>query len=492
MSATLRTVPPNILFIQTDQHLRSALGCYGNPLIRTPNLDRLAAEGIRFDRHFTCTGVCTPARGALLSGMYPHRSGMIFNPELPGNRVGARLCEFDRPVIPFSKLLREQGYDLYHIGKWHIGSWFESRPSHAGFRGVFHPGYGYPARHPHFLRHLARFGLSEFRLKKRPPLRDDGWAYFSEQVGAPPEASIPGYLCDQAVRTLRRTARSAEPFFLGLNFWGPHIPVNIPAAYLDLYDPAEVPLPANWRNIRDRRPEIVDKAHRLWGGHVLDENAVRRIIAAYYGYVTLIDEQLGRVFETLRATGQADRTVIVFTTDHGSTLGDHGLQDKGLMMYDEVYHIPLIIAGGPVARRGATFRNFTLTMDLTATFVDLAGAMPPPEYDGLSLKPVIEGDLRRKTRREVVCEAFGHQVPFVQRMIRDTRFKYIFNTAAMDEFYDVRTDPGERRNLIGSVEPRLLQRYRRRLAAWGRATDDHVAARFLPGVTRRALGEPEP
>ena len=247
-----------------------------------------------------------------------------------------------------------------------------------------------------------------------------------------------------------------------------------------------MPLPENRNDIADHRPEIIEKAHRLWGGHVLTEDAMRRITAAYYGYVTLIDEQLGRVFEVLESTGQAERTVIVFTTDHGSSLGDHGLQDKGLMMYDEVYHIPLIVAGPGVARPGRVYRGYTITMDLTATFADIAGARAPADYDGVSLLPIIEGRPGHRPRREIVCEAFGHQVPFVQRMIRDDRCKYIFNTTTMDEFYDLRNDPWERRNLIATEDPRRLARYRRRLEAWGRRTEDHTTWRYLPGVTRPA------
>jgi len=128
-------------------------------LLRLP-LDRLAAGGVRFDNAFTPAGVCTPARGALLSGRYPHTTGMVHNPENPGNRIGGRLCVYDAPVEPFSEILARAGYDLHHVGKWHIGSWFGTRPADYGFTGQFYPGYGYPRRHRHYLRFLARRGIA--------------------------------------------------------------------------------------------------------------------------------------------------------------------------------------------------------------------------------------------------------------------------------------------------------------------------------------------
>ncbi len=470
------TRKPNILFIQTDQHQRDILGCYGNPIVRTPNLDRLAAQGVRFTNAFTCTGVCTPSRGALLSGQYPHKTGMIFNPELPGGRVGRRLCTYDQPITPYSKLLADAGYDLHHIGKWHIGSWFETKPSHYGFKGPFYPGYGYPFDHPHYNRYLAKYGQPGFVTHPARPARNTKRYFAEHRVAA--EASIPGYLCSQAVNVLKRTARRDNPFLLALNFWGPHIPVRIPPEYLYLYDPDDMPLPPNLGNITDHRPAIVAKAHNCWGGKILDETMVRRIIAAYYGYVTLIDEQIGRVLAALEATGQADNTVVIFTSDHGSTLGAHGLQDKGLMMYDEAYRIPLIISGPQVARPGSRVDPFVMNLDTAATFVDLAGQPVPDVYDGKPLTPYLRGDLKHTIRREVVMEAFGHQVPFVQRVVRDTRYKYIFNTTAIDEFYDIAADPFETTNLIDTADAALLRRYRRKLLAWGDANDDHATKVF--------------
>jgi len=420
---------PNILFFQTDQQRRDAAGCYGNPIVQTPNIDRLAATGIRFDNAFTCSAVCTPARGALLSGRYPHKTGMMCNPEMPSG-ISARLCEYTEPITPFSEPLREMGYVCHHVGKWHIGSWFESKPSDYGFGGVFYPGYGYPREHEHYLKYLKKHGANGFELKT-PREGEKASRYFHEH-DVPAEASIPGYLATQTIEQLKAFRQSGDKFFLSCNFWGPHIPVNIPPEYLYMYDAAEMPLPPSFRNITDNRPEIVLKAHKIWGGAGLDEEMARNIIAKYYGYVTLIDAQIGRVMAYLEDAGMLEDTVVIFSTDHGSTLGSHGLQDKGLNMYDDVYRIPMIISGPMVARQGAVVERIVSHTDLSPTFIDLAGGKVPEGYDGSPLTPYVEGDLKHTIRKEMVMEGFGHQVPFLQRSIRDLRFKYIYNTTAID------------------------------------------------------------
>ena len=155
-------------------------------------------------------------------------------------------------------------------------------------------------------------------------------------------------------------------------------------------------------------------------------------------------------------------------------------------MYDDVYRIPLIISGPRVAKPGASTDRFAITMDLTATFVDLAGRPTPKSYDGAPLTPYVDGDLKHTIRKEVVMEAFGHQVPFLQRAVRDKRYKYIFNATAIDEFYDIQADPHERHNLIDSADAKLIARYRRKLIAWGAAHGDHVAGTFARLTDRPA------
>jgi len=180
--------------------------------------------------------------------------------------------------------------------------------------------------------------------------------------------------------------------------------------------------------------------------------------------------------------------VVIFSTDHGSTLGSHGLQDKGLNMYDDVYRIPMIISGPMVARQGAVVERIVSHTDLSPTFIDLAGGKVPEGYDGSPLTPYVEGDLKHTIRKEMVMEGFGHQVPFLQRSIRDLRFKYIYNTTAIDEFYDIRNDPHETLNLIDTAEPRLLRRYQKKLQEWMEANGDPLRKWFAQMTFTESYG----
>ena len=488
----------NILYIQTDQHRPDILGIAGNSRIQTPNLDRLAAGGILFDHAFCCTAVCTPSRGAVLSGMWPHKSGMIFNPESRAS-FGHRLCEYDVPVTTFAEVLRETGYHVSNSGKWHIGPRGE-RGSSAfyGIEGRHFDGYGYPANSKHYAAYLKKHGYGAFRTYEPrgggvystgKPAKHGGLTssgFFSEHR-VKPEHSIPGYLCEDALRYLKKYNKSQEPFFHSINFWGPHVPVNIPPEYLYMYDPEDMQLSENNRNITDNRAAIHEISHRMWGGVNLDEHSQKRIIAAYDGYVSLIDAQLGRVLDYLDKSGLSEQTMIIFTSDHGTTLGAHGSQDKGLNVYDEVYRIPMIINGPLVQKPGSRVSSFISNLDLTPTFVELAGASVPESYDGFSLMPYIEGNMRHVVRKEIIGEAFGHQIPCPQRFIRDKRFKYIFNAVDHDEFYDMIRDPHEQNNIIESIAPRILNRYRKKLLSWAQETGDRQGM-FL-GMTKMRSDE---
>lgn len=476
----------NILYIQTDQHRPDIIGAYGNHIVKTPQLDQLAAQGIRFNNAFCCTGVCTPSRGAVLSGQWPHRSGMVFNPEMRAS-FGHRLCDFDGPITAFSEVLSKQGYALSNSGKWHIGPRNNKRGESAfyGISGKHFEGYGYPADSKDYLKYLKKHGYDGFKTfePKGGGIYNDGkkpkGAGYAGAVGGgyisehrvSPEASIPGYLCSDTIRQLKQYKKTGKNFFHSINFWGPHIPVNIPPEYLYMYNPDDMPLSDNNRNIDDNRAAIHEIIHRMWGGIHLDEYTQKRIIAAYYGYVSLIDDQLARVFEYLDKSGLHENTTIIFTADHGSTLGAHGLQDKGVNVYDEVYRIPLIIAGAQVKKPGVV-DSFISNLDLTPSFVDLANGKIPKSYDGSSLRPYLNGSFKHKLRNEIIGEGFGHQIPYPQRFIRDHQYKYIYNAVDHDEFYDVQRDPHEQLNIIDSIDPKILKKYRQKLIDWASDTND--------------------
>ena len=469
---------PNILFIQTDQQRRDSLPCYGNRQVRAPNIHRLAEEGVLFENAFTPVPLCAPARASLLVGRRPIHHGILFNCE--SGCVAGR--DFARPEVGFGRRLRERGYQCAHLGKWHIGT--ELTPCDCGFDGVYYPGYGYPEAHPHYLDHLRRHGLGGFALRDQRrgagSSAREGPLLMAIQDGGV-EASVPYYLADQAIAAIHAAVEARRPFFVACNFWGPHAPYILPERHMRMYDPAAVAPPATSAEDLAVKPQLHRDYARYWGVPGFDAERWAELVAACYGYVSLLDEQVGRMLASLEDLGVAEETAVIFTTDHGGMVGAHGLPDKGPFLYDPVCRIPLIVRlpGG----RGAGTRDehIVYNMDLMPTFLELAGAAAPDELDGASLVPLWTG--RQDSfpgRPAAFCEYHGHQVPAFGRMVRTQRHKYVFNGCGLDELYDLQDDPLERRNLIHDRTCRdRLAELRAILADYLRQEHDPVLRFFL-------------
>lgn len=451
---------PNILFFFTDQHRADTLGCYGAPVCRTPALDRLAEDGVRFERAYTPSAICTPARASLLTGLWPHHHLLLANHE---RNVGYR-TELDDCCEPFSRPLAARGYRVGNVGKWHVGE--EKGPEDHGFEGIFYPGWGDPVDHPDYLAYLSERGLPPFRVydeirgvfpNGEPSIPIGGY------YDGPVEGTWSYFLAERTIERLREYARhrreSGRPFFLSCHFFGPHLPYFLPAEYADLYDPAAVALPENSRETFAGKPRVQASYSAHWAWDTLTEAQQRKLIAMYWGYVTLIDAQIGRVMAELEALGLVDETAIFFSADHGEFTGSHRLNDKGPAMYEEIYRVPLL-ARLPGGARASVRREFVNLLDLTATFVDLAGAPVPEPYDGCSLVPFLRGERVPNWRQEAFAEFHGHHFPYPQRMIRTERYKLVINPPDVNELYDLQADPHE---LVNRIDDSALAGVRREL-----------------------------
>ncbi len=463
---------PNILFIQTDQQRRDSLACHGNTVVRAPCLQRLAGEGVVFENAFAPTPLCAPARASLLTGRLPIHHGLLFNVE--SGCVAGR--DFLRPEVGFGQILRAQGYDCRHVGKWHIGTTLT--PADCGFEGIHYPGYGYPEAHPHYLEYLSRLGISGFLLREqrygRRASGRRGPLLAAVQEGGL-QASVPCYLAGQTVEAIGQSVRAGRPFFVACNFWGPHAPYILPEEYMHMYDPAETPAAPEPPGVLDDKPAIHRDYARYWGTQDFDRDEWSALLAACYGYVSLIDEQVGRLLVWLEELGVAGETVVIFSTDHGGMVGSHGLMDKGPFLYDPVCRIPLIVRLPGAAASGCRPRQIAYNTDLMPTFLELAGAAIPDGLDGSSLVPLWTGREGEFPRREAAFAEFhGHQVPAFGRMARTERLKYVFNACGLDELYDLSADPGESRNLI--AEPSR----RGDVAAMRELLRDHLARQGDP------------
>jgi arylsulfatase A-like enzyme len=439
MPATDPSDVENIVFVFTDQQRQDSLGCYGNDWVDTPNLDGLAADGTRFDRAYTPTAICSPARAALLTGVRPHRNGVTRN-----TRDATDLAE-RWPCYP--QQLRNAGYNVGLAGKTHFGG----HPREYGFDGEFIEGYFYTPDHPDYEAYLEERGLPKMRADRlRDAFPEDGERFQSGAVDdRPPEASPTYYVAERAIEQIGEYVEGdpGTPFYQSVHFYGPHNPYYLPEEYLTMYDPADIEIPdAAIEETFQGKPWAHETQSKMAGLHEIPTEDWRRMIAAYHGWVTFIDDQVGRLLDALEAYGVDDTTAVVFSTDHGAFLTRHKMHDKGPAMYEDIYNIPCIAAGLGL---DAVEDRFVSLLDLAPTFLELAGVDVPGEYDGRTLLDLRDAD---DWRGSVTAEFHGHFYAYEQRMIRNDRYKLVVNAYDTNEFYDLHEDPDELTNEIGNPE----------------------------------------
>ncbi|MFF9496032.1 sulfatase-like hydrolase/transferase [Streptomyces flaveolus] len=447
----------NILFLMTDQHRVDTLGCYGNPHVDTPNLDRLAATGTRFDRFYTPTAICTPARASLLTGQAPFRHRLLANYE---RNVGY-LEDLREDAFTFPTALSEQDYQLGLVGKWHVGT--HRNAASYGFDGPDLPGWHNPVDHPDYLAYLEERGLPPYRItdlvRGTTPNGNPG-NLLAARLQQPVEATFEYYLATRAIEQLDKYAADGRPFYLATHFFGPHLPYLLPDAYYDRYDPDLVDLPPSIAETFEGKPPVQRNYSAHWTFDTMPIEVTRKLIAVYWGYVSLVDEQIGRILTRLDELGLDSDTSVFFTADHGEFTGAHRLHDKGPAMYEDIYRIPGILR--VPGQQPQVRREFVSLTDCTATILDLAGCDPSPATDSRSLLPLVRGE-HPDWPDELLAEFHGHHFPYPQRMLRDDRYKLVVNPESVNELYDLDIDPHELTNRyprpeLAPVRRRLMRR----------------------------------
>lgn len=439
------TSPKNVLFFLTDQQRVDTLGCYGNPVVDTPVVDAMAASGTRFERWYTPTAICTPARASLLTGQAPFRHKLLANYE---RNVGYQE-ELDEDAFTFSEALRGAGYNCGLIGKWHVGT--EKERNDYGFDGNPLHGWHNPVDDPDYLAYLEERGLPGYEIhdQMRGTLPNGGPGnLLAARLNQPLEATFEYYLAERTIEMLHRYAEeqkeTGKPFFLALHYFGPHLPYIIPDEYFDMYDPDEVELPGSVAETFSDKPPVQKNYSAHWTFDTMSEAESRKLIAVYWGYCTLIDQQIGRVIKVAEELGLLDSTAMFFSADHGEFTGAHRLHDKGPAMYEDIYRTAGVvrIPGGP---EGQVRDEFVSLLDCTATILDWCGVDPSPAVDSRSLLPLVRGE-QPEWDDDIVCEFHGHHFPLPQRMVRTDRYKLIVNPESVNELYDLGADPDELQN----------------------------------------------
>jgi choline-sulfatase len=415
--------PTNLLFINSDQHSPRVLGCYGNPVIQTPNLDALAARGTRFRNAYCPTPICVPSRASLATGRYAHTIDSWDNGT---PYVGTE-------AQSWGHRLAEQGHKVTTIGKLH-------------YRKVGDPSGFDDQRLPmHVLDGEGDiYGCLRDAMPVRPHSRKQ---IYEAGAGEVEYTRYDRAITEEAIRFLKEEAPKGEqPWALFISLTHPHFPLRVPQAYFDLYPPDSVPMPVQWRPEEwSQHPFQVWQRQKQALDEPVDEASIRNAIAAYYGMVTFLDHNVGRVLEALDASGQADNTRIIYTTDHGEQLGEHGMWWKSSMLEASV-GVPLIVAG-PDVPRGKVSNTIVNLVDCFPGIVEAVGASldrPDADLPGASIFKLAREDDRARLS---FSEYHAILSPSAAYMLRTDRHKYIRYIDMPPQLFDMVDDPYETRDL---------------------------------------------
>ncbi len=440
---------PNILYLMSDQHRADCLGCAGNTLIKTPHLDSIAAGGVVFSRAYSSTPSCTPARSAILTGLSPWHHGMI------GYGRVAEKYPFELPDA-----LREAGYYLYGIGKMH---WHPQRLLR-GYHKILLDESG-RAETPGFVSDYRQW-FKEQAPDLDPDATGIGWNDYRAKAYALPEQLHPTrWTADQAVEFIEQYDR-AEPFMLKVSFARPHSPYDPPQRFMDMYNEADMPAPVVGDWAAQYAPHDEPPNPSLWHGD-LGVPQAKESRRAYYGSVTFIDEQIGRILAALKKRSLYDNTLVIFFADHGDMLGDHHLWRK-TYAYESSARIPMLLrwpkSMGMDRQRGKTLPQPVELRDILPTFLDAAGAPIPDHLDGKSLLELVRGN-PKGWRPFIDLE---HSMCYNQdhwNALTDGKFKYIYYAYdGREQLFDLTNDPRELRNLAPDPASKsTLLRWRQRM-----------------------------
>lgn len=416
--------PTNVLFLFSDEHFARIMGCAGHPLVRTPNLDRLAASGTRFTNAYTPSPICVPARASLVTGRYIHETGYWDN-----------ALAYDGRVPGFGHRLQSAGVRVETIGKLH----YRNADDPTGFD------------RQHVPAHIS--GGGQIWGSVRDPLPEETRRTpIYDEIGAG-ESSYNRYdrqIADIAIEWLETHGKEngGRPWLLYAGFVAPHFPLIVPQRYLDLYPLDRIPEPKLLpRNGHPRHPWVERKARYMDHDEEIGSDERRRLaIATYFGLVTYLDEQIGRILDALDRLGLSATTRIVYSSDHGEDNGSRGLWGKG-NLYRESTNVPMILSGPDIPAGKVCTTNVNL-VDLYPTFVDALGLAPIPQdgaLPGRSLLRILSEP--EDPQRLAFSEYHAVGGPSAAYMLADGRYKYHHYVGFPAELFDLQDDPEEERNL---------------------------------------------
>jgi len=474
-AAARATGRPNVLLLFSDQHHAGVMGCAGHPTVRTPHLDGLAAEGVRFSRAYCPDGVCVPSRTAMFTGLYPRTTGVLYNADAPPRTDG---------LLPLHKLMRASGYRTGAFGKMHLArgirenGWDRSATTISPKQDPSDENYGDWVRQ----RGQYESHVRDFTGSRKASLM----AHVSQTRA---ENRTTAYAAGKTIEFLRQCKAAEAPFFCWCSFIYPHQPYTPLARWAKLYDVDKITLPANVSEPPDNLPPALrnwrQKTTPPWncGTAAKDHAIYRRYVAYYYALVSEIDHHIGAVLAELKRLGLDENTIVIYASDHGDFVAGHGMVEKcavGHNVYEDTLRVPLIVRWPGRIKAGRVRDDLASLLDLYPTILDLTGVKRPAgagDLDGLSLGPTLQAD-KPLDRTYVVSENWS-QIAVIGRRYtlgvwQDPGKRYArwdFRTHG-DMLFDRKTDPLQTKNLVGkSAATGVEKQMRAFLARWLRETD---------------------
>jgi uncharacterized sulfatase len=424
-SSAAATARPNVLFIAVDD-MSESLRCFGNPLIHSPNLDRLAAKGVRFDRAYCQFPLCSPSRSSIMTGLRPDTTRVFdlqyhFRTHLPD-------------VVTLPQLFSRAGYFAARVGKiYHYGN-----PGEIGTAGLDDPTSWQVAINPR-----GRDKDEEAKITNHTPGRGLGSSLSFLRAEGTDEEQTDGKVATEVIKLLE--ANQSKPFFIAAGFYRPHCPYIAPKKYFDLYPMEKITMPPGpFPEARSAPPAAIASV-RPWPWFGTTEQQSREAKQAYYAAISFVDAQIGRLLDALDRLKLADKTIIVFWSDHGYHEGEHGLWMKQ-SLWEGSARAPLIIYAPGARGNGRASRRIVEFVDMYPTLADLAGLTPPTNLAGASLRPLLdqpEASWNRPAFTQVWRGTYpGHSV-------RTARWRYTEWEGGKQgaQLYDMEQDPQELHNL---------------------------------------------
>jgi arylsulfatase A-like enzyme len=479
LSSTTKEKRPNVILITTDQQRKDSLGCYGSDFVHTPNLDRLAREGVQFERSYCTSPVCTPSRASIYSGKYVSKHGAW--------NVGTTLSE-EEACLPH--LLKESGYQTYHIGKLHfqpflapaeqsketVPEWAKLYPEFTGPYYGFdqiemcmgHTTNGVAGHYGDWVR--KKTGTAQFPHES---LASSSFGGEAIKWDIPSGCTNTDWVRERTLAFLDEQVNVDQPFFLSVGFQDPHHPHALPDEYAQDLHPELMPLPQFTKGELDDKPPYFNEVHNgrwskdhplhgryamagqgfdSYNYHEVTEEDARLGRAYYYRMVELIDQAIGDIMRSLDERGLTNDTIIVFTSDHGELLGDHGIWMKGPFLYEQLISVPLIFSWKGSLKVNKLNSDMISLVDLTPTLLSLCNLPIPEDMDGLDMSTVLQQG-ESSPRQAALIEHIDDPSKIRLKTVVTDRYKMtVYIGQSYGELYDFVEDSGEIINLWNNPE----------------------------------------